>query len=123
MNTKTIGKRIRDILFGVLSFFLALFLFLDAVCAGEFVYVWDPDSDFYEGVPRSSIYSTPNQAHLFLRLDDGTTVRLRLIEGGYVGFDGPAGVWYFVKIPGESFDAMYDSCGGSHETGWTINGK
>ena len=97
--------------------------FLDAVCAGEFVYVWDPDSDFYEGVPRSSIYSTPNQAHLFLRLDDGTTVRLRLIEGGYVGFDGPAGVWYFVKIPGESFDAMYDSCGGSHETGWTIQGK
>ena len=97
--------------------------FLDAVCAGEFVYVWDPDSDFYEGVPRSSIYSTPNQAHLFLRLDDGTTVRLRLIEGGYVGFDGPAGVWYFVKIPGEAFDAVYDSCGGPHETGWTIKGK
>ena len=97
--------------------------FIDAVSAGEFVYTWDPDADFYEGVPRSSIYSTPNQAHLFLRIEDGTTVKLRLIEGGYVGLDGAAGNWCFVKIPGEAFDAVYDACGGSHEAGWTAVGK
>ena len=95
--------------------------FLDEVCAGEFVYTWDPDRDFYEGMARSSIYDTPNQAHLTLAMEDGTSVDLRLIEGGYVGYQ-PLG-WYFVKIPGEAFDAVYDACGGTHETGWTLKGK
>jgi len=88
--------------------------FLDEVDKGEFVYTWRPSESFYEDIPNSSIYDNPNQAHLTLNMDDGTTVRLRLIEGGYVGY-GPLG-WYFVKIPGEIFDAVYDACGGTHLT-------
>lgn len=90
--------------------------FLDAVDAGEFVNTWQPDTPFYEGHPNSSIYDTPNQAHLFLTMSDGTRVELRLIEGGYVGY-APLG-WYFVRIPGETFDAVYNACGGAHETDW-----
>ena len=90
--------------------------FLDAVDAGEFVYTWQPGVPFYDDHPNSSIYDTPNQAHLFLTMTDGTRVELRLIEGGYVGY-APLG-WYFVQIPGEAFDAVYTACGGTHETGW-----
>ena len=90
--------------------------FLDAVDAGEFVNTWQPDVPFYEGHPNSSIYDTPNQTHLFLMMADGTRVPLRLIEGGYVGY-APLG-WYFVQIPGEAFDAIYNACGGTHLTDW-----
>ena len=91
--------------------------FLDAVDAGEFVDTHRPDGEpFYEGRPRSSIYDMPNQAHLFLTMTDGTRVELRLIEGGYVGY-APLG-WYFVQIPGEVFDAVYNACGGTHITDW-----
>ena len=90
--------------------------FLDAVDAGEFVYTWQPGVSFYGDHPNSSIYDTPNQAHLFLTMSDGTRVELRLIEGGYVGY-APLG-WYFVRIPGEAFDAVYAACGGAHETTW-----
>ena len=90
--------------------------FLDAVDAGEFVNTWQPDVPFYEGHPNSSIYDTPNQTHLFLMMADGTRVPLRLIEGGYVGY-APLG-WYFVQIPGEAFDAIYNACGGTHIADW-----
>lgn len=90
--------------------------FLDAVDAGEFVYTWQPGVSFYNDHPNSSIYDTPNQAHLFLAMTDGTCVELRLIEGGYVGY-APFG-WYFVQIPVEAFDAVYTACGGAHETDW-----
>ena len=90
--------------------------FLDAVDAGEFVYTWQPGVPFYDDHPNSSIYDTPNQAHLFLTISDGTCVELRLIEGGYVGY-APFG-WYFVQIPGEAFDAVYAACGGVNETDW-----
>ena len=90
--------------------------FLDAVDAGEFVNTWQPDVPFYNDRPNSSIYDTPNQAHLFLTMSDGTCVELRLIEGGYVGY-APLG-WYFVQIPGEAFDQVYAACGGAHETDW-----
>ena len=90
--------------------------FLDAVDAGEFVYTWQPDVPFYNDRPNSSIYDTPNQAHLFLTMSDGTRMELRLIEGGYVGY-APFG-WYFVQIPGEAFDAVYTACGGTHKTDW-----
>ena len=92
-------------------------VFLDAVDAGEFVNTWQPDAPFYEGHPNSSIYDTPNQAHLFLTMTDGTRVPLRLIEGGYVGYS-VTGWWYFVHIPGEAFDAVYNACGGTHLTDW-----
>ena len=90
--------------------------FLDAVDSGEFVYTWQPDVPFYNDRPNSSIYDTPNQAHLFLTMSDGTRMELRLIEGGYVGY-APFG-WYFVQIPGEAFDAVYTACGGTHKTDW-----
>ncbi len=95
--------------------------FLDAVDEGEFVYTWNPDGSFYDGVPESHIYDTPNQAHLTLTMEDGTVIPLRLIEGGYVGYQ-PLG-WYFVKIPGDAFDAVYDACGGTHIEDWQFEGK
>lgn len=91
--------------------------FLDTVNQGEFINTWMPNESFYDDHPNSSIYATPNQAHLILTMEDGTTVRLRLIEDGYVGYES-VGWWYFVKIPGEVFDAVYNSCGGTHLTDW-----
>ena len=91
--------------------------FLDAMDAGQFVDTHRSDGEpFYQGKSHSSVYDTPNQAHLFLTMTDGTRVELRLIEGGYVGY-APLG-WYFVQIPGAAFDAVYAACGGAHETDW-----
>ena len=68
---------------------------------GEFEYVFESVSeDFY--------YSGLQQAHLFVRMNDGIILELRLFEGGYVGYQ-PLG-WFFVKIPGESFDRIFDAC-------------
>ena len=88
--------------------------FLDEVDRGKFVYTYSPDVYFDDNSSYCSFYDTQNQAHLFLTLVDGTTVELRLIEGGYVGYQALG--WYFVKIPGEAFDAVYDACGGTHLT-------
>ena len=60
MNTQTIGKRIRDILFGVLSFFLALCLFLDAVCALASMTVLNEES-WMEQMTVSGYYSEKEQ--------------------------------------------------------------
>ena len=92
--------------------------FLDEVYKGEFVYTYVPENGFYEDKPYSSIYDTPNQVHLILNMDDGTVVRIRLIEGGYVGLDGFG--WYFVQIPGEAFNAIYDSCEGTYIEEWIV---
>ena len=91
--------------------------FLDAVDQGEFINMWMPNESFYENHPNSSIFDTPNQTHLILTMEDGTKVKLSLIEGGYVGYEA-TGWWYFVQIPGETFDAIYDACGGAHLTDW-----
>ncbi len=92
--------------------------FLDEVYQGEFVNTWMKDEAFYEDKPYSSIYDTPNQVHLYLNMNDGTTVELRLIEGGYVGLQTMG--WYFVKIPGEAFDAIYEACEGTHIDDWVV---
>ena len=60
MNTKTIGKRIRDILFGVLSFFFFFFLFLDAVCALASMTVLNEES-WMEQMTVSGYYSEKEQ--------------------------------------------------------------
>ncbi len=91
--------------------------FLDALDQGLFIDAWTPDAPFYEDHPKSTIYTNPNQAHLILYMDDGTEIPLRLIEGGYVSYAGTVS-WYFVKMPGEVFDAVYDACGGTHDTDW-----
>ncbi len=92
--------------------------FIRDVDSGRFVYTFMPDGSFYEDHPYSNIYDTPNQTHLYLSMKDGTVVELRLIEGGYVGYEATDFNWYFVKIPGEAFDAVYDACGGTHITEW-----
>ena len=77
----------------------AVSAFLAELCAGGFEYVWETDRD---------IYDRAVQGHLFFSMSDGTTVELRLIEGGYVGYQGLG--WYFVKMPGEVFDAVLAAC-------------
>ena len=75
--------------------------FMNAVDAAEFEYLWNEDSP-------STIYSVEEQLHLILNMKDGTQVQLRLIAGGYVGYQ-PLG-WYFVKIPEDIFNALYSMC-------------
>lgn len=87
--------------------------FWEQVDACAFLNMWDPDGNWNDpGNDYTTIYDTQNQTHLILRQNNGTTVRLRLIEGGYVGYQ-PLG-WYFVKIPEDVFNAVYDACGGTH---------
>ena len=57
---------------------------------------------------KRQIYDSAVQGHLFISMSDGTTVELRLIEGGYVGYQGLG--WYFVKMPGAVFDAVLAAC-------------
>ena len=90
--------------------------FLNEIDQGSFIYTFMPEGSFYDDHPYCSIYETPNQAHLILTMEDGTSVKLRLIEGGYVGYD--ALHWYFVQIPENVFNAVYDACGGTHLTDW-----
>ena len=75
--------------------------FMNAVDAAEFEYLWSENNP-------SSIYSVDEQLHLILNMKDGTRVSLRLIAGGYVGYE-PLG-WYFVKIPEDTFNALYSMC-------------
>lgn len=86
--------------------------FLGQIDKNKFLYAWNPNSAFYDGIPDSTIYDTQNQAHLYLNITDGTVISLRLIEGGYVGYDSLG--WYFVRIPEDTFNAVYDACGGTH---------
>lgn len=74
--------------------------FIDDLFSGEFEYVYEKNSNFYN--------DTQEQAHLYLDLDDGTTVELRLFEGGYVGYQNLG--WYFVKMPGSAFDTVFNVC-------------
>lgn len=87
--------------------------FWEQVDSGEFINTWNPDNNRSDPTSNNlSIYDTQNQAHLILQMNDGTVVRLRLIEGGYVGYDALG--WYFVKIPEDVFNTVYDVCGGTH---------
>lgn len=87
--------------------------FWDQVDACAFLNMWDPDGSWSDPTSDdTTIYDTPNQTHLTLSMRDGTVVQLRLIEGGYVGYQ-PLG-WYFVKIPEDVFNTVYDACGGTH---------
>jgi len=80
--------------------------FMDMVDTYEFVYTWNPDTK------SSSIYRTDNQIHLYIQLDDGLEVHMRLIEGGYVGYQGLN--WYFVKIPEDIFNKVFEACKETH---------
>ena len=76
--------------------------FMDMVDTCKFVNTWDPDTK------SSSIYRTDNQIHLYIQLDDGLEIEMRLIEGGYVGYQSLG--WYFVKIPEDIFDKVFEAC-------------
>ena len=74
-------------------------MFLYEVLLGQFEYVYETaGNDFYQ---------RNHQAHLYIYMDDNTVVELRLLEGGYVGYGHLA--WYFVKIPGEAFDLIFNA--------------
>ena len=75
--------------------------FLEALNDGELQYVYEDDHYFYR--------NTRSQAFLYLELDDGTAIPLRLIEGGWVGY-GPM-PWYFVQLPTEVFDPVFEAAG------------
>lgn len=62
-------------------------------------------SEFVD-LTMSNIYDK-EQGHLYFYMKDGTEIPLRLFEGGYVGYQ-PLG-WYFVKMPGELFDTIYNA--------------
>lgn len=72
--------------------------FLEGLYAGRFEYTHET---------RPEIYDTEHQSHITFTLTDGTAVELRLIEGGYVGYDPLP--WYFVKMPGDAFDAIFEA--------------
>ena len=80
--------------------------FLNELNNGSFVYTWNPE------ITNDTIYDTDNQVHIYLTMNDGTVISLLLIESGYVGYEGLG--WYFVQIPGEAFDAVFEACGGNH---------
>ena len=80
----------------------ALDAFLEALNEGEFFYVYDDDPGSYR--------DTRTQAFLYLTLADGSVVALRLIEGGWVGYD--AMPWYFIRLPAEVFDPVVAAAGG-----------
>ena len=44
MSKKTVSKKIRDIIFGVLSFILALFLFADSICVLSVAFVFNKNA-------------------------------------------------------------------------------
>lgn len=69
--------------------------FIQELYRGEFV-----------DLTYKDIYDKPNH-HLFIYMKDNTRVELRLFEGGYVGYQ-PLG-WYFVKMPRETFDKLYEA--------------
>jgi len=64
--------------------------------------------NIYESTERGGFYATNNQAHLYFFQDDNTRIDLRMIQGGYVGYEHF--IWHFVKMPGEAFNVMFNAC-------------
>ena len=93
------GRDIFNSLIGIADDDIAAFV--DMLYQGRFEYV-------YETVGDTFYYSEREQAHLYIYMDDNTVVELRLFEDGYVGYQHLG--WYFVKIPGEAFDTIFEAC-------------
>ncbi len=74
--------------------------FISQLCSGKFEYA-------YETYPEIYSDEALKQGHLKFSMADGTEAELRLIEGGYVGYQHMG--WYFVKMPGEIFDKVFDA--------------
>ncbi len=73
--------------------------FVEALKAGRFV-------DFSEDIESRNRLYDGRQAHLFFQMNDGTTVGMRLLEGGYVSFRGTSA---YVYMPGVIFDLIFNA--------------
>ena len=73
--------------------------FVEALKKGPFV-------DFSEDIESRNKLYDGRQAHLFFQMHDGTTVGMRLLEGGYVSFRGTSA---YVYMPGEIFDVIFNA--------------
>ena len=74
--------------------------FIDVLCESPFERI-----DYSE---NPIFYETEVQGHLYLDMNDGTRVELRLMDGGYVGCAELG--WFFVRMPGDIFDTVLSSC-------------
>ena len=84
--------------------------FWDAVDNGDFYYMWNEED------LSPIINDMSHQAHMIITMNDGTKVNVRLIEfdgEGYVGYESFG--WYYVKVPKDVFDRMYEACGGTYQ--------
>ena len=63
---------------------------------------------FLEDIPLEkdaiSVFDSKERFHLYFQMDDGLTLHLRLLEGGYVYFDGLNGVC--VQMDAQPFEAL-----------------
>ncbi len=75
--------------------------FVQKLCSGEFI-LWSTVPD-KEGYTPTSIYDTET-FHMYFRMNNGTTVHLRLYENGYVRFQGMPDVC--VQVSEETFDSL-----------------
>ena len=79
--------------------------FIQALCAAPF-----ENWDYTTGKAERDIYDYDyEQAHLYFRMSDGTTVALRLFENGCVGYQYLADR-VFVRMEGEAFDTIFAAC-------------
>lgn len=90
------GKSIYEDLTGVTS--EQLTAFIDALYANKLQNMYESNRQFY---------ADDKQAHLIVHMKDNTIVELRLIEGGYVGYQHWG--WHFVKLSPEVFDVMFQA--------------
>lgn len=74
--------------------------FLSELCASPFIRI--------DHLSNPDFYNAEIQGHLYLHMNDGTMVELRLIEGGYVGVQDLG--WIFVQMPGQLFDQVLAAC-------------
>ena len=67
--------------------------FVEGISAAKFM----PLDDISLEKGETSAYGDKEIYHLFFRMENGTTVHLRLFEGGYVSFQGMRGVCAHVE--------------------------
>lgn len=83
----------------------ALTDFIGALNDAAFILRQDVPFDKDKDVEAVSVFDSCLY-HLYFQMEDGITVHLRLIEGGYVFFDGMMDV--AVRIPPEAFDPLIE---------------
>lgn len=77
--------------------------FIDEICSEEFI-LWSTIPD-KEGYTQTSIYDTET-FHVYFRMNNGTTVHLRLYENGYVRFQGLLDVC--VQVSEDTYNSLVE---------------